>query len=80
MTNSRVALADLEQRDDFIARHIGPSDADTQVMLQTVGADSLEALIESTVPANIRIPNSLDFRRQPYRGSSARVLTGSCFT
>ncbi|MBK8451806.1 MAG: aminomethyl-transferring glycine dehydrogenase [Thiofilum sp.] len=60
MTNSRVALADLEQRDDFIARHIGPSDADTQVMLQTVGADSLDDLINSTVPANILIPNSLD--------------------
>lgn len=60
MTNSRVALADLEQRDDFIARHIGPSDADTQVMLQTVGADSLDDLINSTVPANILIPYSLD--------------------
>ena len=60
MTNSRVALADLEQRDDFIARHIGPSDTDAQVMLQTVGADSLDDLIESTVPANILIPNSLD--------------------
>ena len=60
MTNSRVALADLEQRDDFIARHIGPSDTDAQVMLQTNGADTIDDLIESTVPANILIPNSLD--------------------
>ncbi|WP_020558854.1 aminomethyl-transferring glycine dehydrogenase [Thiofilum flexile] len=60
MTNSRVALADLEQRDDFIARHIGPSDADTQVMLQTVGAESLDDLIDSTVPANIRSANPLN--------------------
>ncbi|MEN9502333.1 MAG: hypothetical protein RI964_1618 [Pseudomonadota bacterium] len=48
-----TTLYELEQHDDFIARHIGPSAADTQVMLQTVGAESLDALIKSTVPANI---------------------------
>ncbi|TXH70057.1 MAG: glycine dehydrogenase (aminomethyl-transferring), partial [Thiothrix sp.] len=48
-----VALNVLEQREDFIARHIGPNEADTQAMLATVGAESLDALIQSTVPANI---------------------------
>lgn len=48
-----TSLYDLEQHDDFIARHIGPSETDTQAMLQTVGAESLEALVHSTVPANI---------------------------
>ncbi|MBU0656141.1 MAG: aminomethyl-transferring glycine dehydrogenase [Gammaproteobacteria bacterium] len=48
-----TSLYELEQHDDFIARHIGPSDADTAEMLQTVGADSLDALINSTVPASI---------------------------
>ena len=48
-----VALKDLEQRNAFIARHIGPTAADTQAMLHTVGADSLDALVKSTVPANI---------------------------
>lgn len=76
MTNSRVALADLEQRDDFIARHIGPSDADTQVMLQTVGAESLDDLINSTVPANIRIPNSLDLEGSHTEAAALEYLQG----
>lgn len=58
-------LYDLEQRDDFISRHIGPSAADTQAMLQTVGAASLDALIRSTVPADIltNAPLALDGSR-----------------
>ena len=60
-----TTLYELEQHDDFIARHIGPSAADTQAMLQTVGAESLDALIESTVPANIltNAPLALDSSR-----------------
>jgi glycine dehydrogenase len=53
MTSLNVALSELEQRDDFIHRHIGPNPADTQAMLKTVGADSLADLVKSTVPANI---------------------------
>lgn len=48
-----TSLYDLEQHDDFIGRHIGPSDADIQTMLEAVGADSLDGLIRSTVPASI---------------------------
>jgi len=44
----------LDASTDFIARHIGPSTADQQVMLQAIGADSLEALIDQVIPANIR--------------------------
>ncbi len=51
-------LAELERKDEFIARHIGPDDADVQRMLGVIGADSLAALIDQTVPENIR-------RRQP---------------
>ena len=60
-----TTLYELEQHDDFIARHIGPSAADTQAMLQTVGAESLDALITSTVPANIltNAPLALDDSR-----------------
>ena len=48
-----ASLYNLEQREDFITRHIGPTEADTQAMLAAVGAGSLEALIQSTVPENI---------------------------
>ncbi|WP_020393944.1 aminomethyl-transferring glycine dehydrogenase [Thiolinea disciformis] len=48
-----ASLYNLEQREDFITRHIGPTEDDTQAMLAAVGAGSLEALIQSTVPENI---------------------------
>ena len=49
-------LTALEQRDEFIARHIGPSEAEAAAMLAAVGAASLDQLIEQTVPASIRLP------------------------
>ena len=47
-------LALLEQRDSFVARHIGPDEAQIASMLKQLGVLSLEALIAQTVPANIR--------------------------
>ena len=45
--------------DTFVSRHIGPSDADVRDMLQTLGMPSLDALIDATVPANIRFRRAL---------------------
>lgn len=42
-------------------RHIGPSPAEMSDMLKTVGAQSLGALIDDTMPAQIRQKESLDF-------------------
>ncbi|MBF9045991.1 aminomethyl-transferring glycine dehydrogenase [Rhodobacterales bacterium LSUCC0031] len=42
-------------------RHIGPSPAEMAVMLKVVGADSLDALIDETVPAAIRQAAALDW-------------------
>ena len=53
------SLSALEQRDEFIARHIGPSPDDIAAMLGTIGAPSLEALTDQTVPAAIRLPEPL---------------------
>ena len=36
----------LEQRDEFIERHIGPSLNDIPAMLEAIGAPTLDALIE----------------------------------
>jgi glycine dehydrogenase len=41
-------------------RHIGPSPAEMDEMLQVVGADSLDALIDQTVPAAIRAQAPLE--------------------
>jgi glycine dehydrogenase len=46
-------LAELEQKEDFIGRHIGPREHDIQSMLRTVGVSSLDELIAKTVPASI---------------------------
>ncbi|MGX9857276.1 aminomethyl-transferring glycine dehydrogenase (plasmid) [Limimaricola variabilis] len=42
-------------------RHIGPSPAEMAQMLEIVGAESLEALIDDTLPAKIRQAEPLDF-------------------
>ncbi|SHF11894.1 glycine dehydrogenase [Litoreibacter ascidiaceicola] len=42
-------------------RHIGPSPAEMEQMLQVVGAKDLEALIDDTLPAEIRQKQPLDF-------------------
>lgn len=50
----RTPLSELEQKDDFIRRHIGPGDAQISDMLDTVGVGSIDELIDKTVPAAIR--------------------------
>ena len=42
-------------------RHIGPSPEEMEEMLKVVGADSLDALIDETVPKAIRQETPLDF-------------------
>ncbi|MDV5141412.1 aminomethyl-transferring glycine dehydrogenase [Chimaeribacter arupi] len=49
-------LSQLEHRTAFVERHIGPSDAQQQQMLDAVGAPSLSALIQQIVPADIQLP------------------------
>ena len=42
-------------------RHIGPSPQEMDEMLRLVGAKDLDALIDDTVPAGIRLTEALDF-------------------
>jgi glycine dehydrogenase len=49
-------LSQLEHSEAFIGRHIGPSSQQQQQMLETVGADSLNALIQQIVPVDIQLP------------------------
>jgi len=51
---------DLSFSDTFAARHIGPSDADVDAMLDTLGYESLDALIDATIPESIRTERPLD--------------------
>jgi len=54
MSQNTSSLRDLEHHDAFIARHIGPNDAEIAQMLRVVGHDSLEALTDAIVPASIK--------------------------
>lgn len=47
------------QQREFIGRHIGPNASETKQMLQQVGVNTLEELIDKTVPASIRLQNTL---------------------
>ncbi|MEQ4529725.1 MAG: aminomethyl-transferring glycine dehydrogenase [Mixta sp.] len=49
-------LSQLEHTGAFIERHIGPSAAQQESMLQAIGAGSLSELITSIVPADIQLP------------------------
>jgi glycine dehydrogenase len=44
-----------QQNNEFAARHIGPRNEDTKIMLETIGVSSLEELIDKTVPDAIRM-------------------------
>jgi glycine dehydrogenase len=47
-------LATLEATDSFVARHIGPGEADIAAMLRTVGVADLDELAARALPASIR--------------------------
>lgn len=46
--------------DKFLWRHVGPRPEDIEEMLKVVGVQSLDELIEQTVPASIRLKEQLD--------------------
>ena len=48
-----------QQANEFIGRHIGPDEQETATMLKSIGIESLEELIEKTVPGQIRLQEPL---------------------
>ena len=49
-----------KQSSEFTARHIGPNEAETKEMLDEIGVNSIEELINKTIPAGIRLQNELN--------------------
>ncbi len=45
--------------DKFVNRHIGPSSEEVDEMLRQIGVDSLETLINETIPSQIRLKDKL---------------------
>jgi glycine dehydrogenase len=58
MSPSKIPASQLDA-DSFVPRHIGPSDADVRAMAELAGFKSLDALIDATVPAAIRLKRPL---------------------
>ena len=48
-----------KQQQEFTARHIGPNDEETKAMLNVIGINSVDELINKTVPASIRLKKPL---------------------
>jgi glycine dehydrogenase len=57
----------------FADRHIGPDAVEQAIMLDTLGYDSLDALIDATVPEVIRDRTPLSCRRRSARWSARRA-------
>jgi glycine dehydrogenase len=57
---TRTSLTQLEARDGFIPRHIGPSASEEAAMLSALGYATRAELIDAVVPANIRRKDKLD--------------------
>ena len=49
--------------DKFVARHIGPNEEEIKKMLSKINADSIEKLLEETLPPSIRLDGPLDLER-----------------
>ena len=54
------SLAQLQQPDAFLSRHLGPDEAEQQAMLESLGLASRAQLIDQTVPPAIRLDRALD--------------------
>ncbi|HZV01029.1 MAG TPA: glycine dehydrogenase (aminomethyl-transferring), partial [Planctomycetota bacterium] len=61
----------LKHPDVFANRHLGPTESAVASMLRTIGARSLDELIDQTVPSSIRLKGSLDL---PPAVSEAELL------
>ncbi|MCG7598540.1 aminomethyl-transferring glycine dehydrogenase [Halomonas sp. McH1-25] len=60
MAVEKRRLAELASHDAFVHRHNGPDSADVAYMLGELGIDSMETLIEKTIPRDIRLERQLN--------------------
>jgi glycine dehydrogenase len=55
-------MKEFDHPDKFVNRHIGPTPEELQLMAEACGADSVDALINQTVPQNIRLEKTLSLK------------------
>src|SRR5438067_11321549 len=62
--------------DSFARRHIGPNDREVEKMLHELGFENIDALIEATVPKNIRLDRQLDLPEPTSEAAALAELRG----
>jgi glycine dehydrogenase len=62
MLQQKRNLEQLKNPAEFLARHIGPSPDDQQQMLNALGCNNLQQLIDQVVPASIAADKPLDLQ------------------
>ncbi len=72
MTDQMAQL--LDSGDLFRDRHVGPRKSDIEEMLKAVGVDSLESLIDRTVPQSIRLDRDLSLPEPATEAEALREL------
>ena len=60
--------------DSFARRHIGPNDEEVRAMLRDVGFESLGALIDATVPKDIRLKRPVNLPEAKSEGEALSAL------
>src|SRR3954464_4266406 len=60
--------------DSFARRHIGPNEEEVRAMLRDVGFDSLGALIDATIPKDIRLGRQLNLPEAKSEGEALADL------
>jgi len=53
-------MIDINNFEKFETRHNGPNTSQEKAMLEAIGADSLDTLINETIPVNIRLDKNLN--------------------
>lgn len=71
MSTTRPTLDELQSRDKFLRRHIGPDAAQAQAMLTTLGYDNLDDFTSSVLPECIISQTGVDLKTP---ASEAEVL------
>ena len=53
-------MKNFNEDEQFLYRHIGVYGKDEKEMLDTIGVESVEELIDKTIPEKIRLQNELE--------------------
>src|ERR1051325_3459362 len=63
-------------RNSFARRHIGPNEEEVRAMLREIGFDRVDALIDATVPKNIRFTRQLNLPEPKSEDEALSELRG----